>query len=63
VVLEDAVGSLDAALSLSAPGANPTDAQDIERPTNLGEAAFAGELLGERRCTVGILDEDSCRSV
>ena len=40
-------------------GADPGDSGVVEGPPDLGQAALAGELLGERRRALGILHEDA----
>ncbi len=57
-ILERAPQALDPALRLRAAGADPADARRVEGPPDLGEAVLAGELLGERRRSVLLDDED-----
>jgi hypothetical protein len=58
-ILGGAPAALDAALGLGAGGPDPGDPRVVEGPPDLGRAALAGELLGEWRRPVGVLDEDA----
>jgi hypothetical protein len=57
-VLECPPQSLDPTLGLGAAGADPADVELVEGPPDLGEAALAGELLGDRRRSVRVAQED-----
>jgi hypothetical protein len=57
-VLERAPEPLDPTLGLWTAGPDPGDPGLIERPSDLGEAAPPGELLGEGRGPVALDDED-----
>jgi len=65
-VLERPPQPLDPALRLGRAGADPGDLRLVEGTPDLGQAALAGELLGERRGAVLLDDEDlsggRCRS-